>query len=68
MPDIQVGEGTTPTPEQQRKKTARQAMQGYSAALDDLTTNWSGLTVAQQREALRTMLIILARGMRWLMK
>jgi len=67
MADIQIGEGRTPSPNQQRKQAARSAMRGFDSALEDLTSNWSGFTVAQQREALRAMLIILARGVRWLM-
>jgi hypothetical protein len=42
-------------------------MRGFDSALEDLTTNWSGFSVTQQREALRLMLIILARSVRWLM-
>jgi hypothetical protein len=67
MADIQIGVGHTPSSEQQRKHTARSAMRGYDAALEDLTTNWSGFSAAQQREALRAMLIILARSVHWLM-
>jgi hypothetical protein len=67
MADIQIGEGRTPSPKQQRKHAARSAMRGFDSALEDLTTNWSGFSVTQQREALRLMLIILARSVRWLM-
>jgi hypothetical protein len=67
MADVQIGEGRTPTQEQQRKQAARNAMRDYDVALDDLTANWSGLTQAQKVEAARTMLIILARSVRWLM-
>jgi hypothetical protein len=67
MADIQIGEGRAPSQEQQRKQAARNAMRGYDAALNDLTSNWDGLTAAQQREAIRAMLIILARSVRWLM-
>jgi hypothetical protein len=67
MADVQIGQGRVPSQEQQRKQAARSALRGYDAALDDLTSNWDGLTAAQQREAQRTMLIILARSVRWLM-
>ena len=67
MADIQIGEGRTPSLEQQRKHAARSAMRAYDAALEDLTSNWDGLTTGQKVEAARTMLVILARGVRWLM-
>ena len=68
MADIQIGEGRTPSPDQLQKQAARSAMRGYDAALEDLTTNWSGLTQAQKVEAARTMLVIVARGVRWLLR
>ena len=37
MANIQIGEGRTPSPDQQRKQAARQAMRGFDAAMTALT-------------------------------
>jgi len=66
MADIQVGQGTAPSALQTAKADARAAIkQQYIAAMDDLTTNWDGLTQAAKAEALRTMVIVLAKAVRW---
>lgn len=48
-------------PKRNKKKKARQAMRTFDAALNDLTDGWSGLNANQQRDAMRNMIIILAR-------
>ncbi|HLA42883.1 MAG TPA: hypothetical protein VJZ27_05580 [Aggregatilineales bacterium] len=44
---------------------ARAARQQFNTALDDLTINWDSLTTAQKTAAMRTMLIVLARVVKW---
>lgn len=63
MADIQIT-GGTPDP---RKTEARQAMRQFDAALDKVTTNWATLSAAERQEAIRTMVVIVARAVRWLM-
>ncbi len=50
-----------------QKMQAKNALQQYDAALNDLTDNWAGLTAGQKTEAIRTMLVILARSVRFVM-
>ncbi|MBZ0308968.1 MAG: hypothetical protein K8I82_23085 [Anaerolineae bacterium] len=49
------------------KIQASAALSQYNAALADLTDNWGTLTAAQKQETMRTMLVILARSVRFLM-
>ncbi len=49
------------------KIQASAALLQYNAALADLTDNWGTLTAAQKQETMRTMLVILARSVRFLM-
>lgn len=63
MADISVG---VPNEASGAKAAVRAAIPAYNAAMDDLTTNWSGLTTGQKSEALRTMLILVAKVCRWL--
>lgn len=50
-----------------QKMQAKNALQQYDSALADLTDNWSSLTSAQKTEAIRTMLVVLARSVRFMM-
>lgn len=63
MADIQIT-GGTPDP---HKTEARQAMRQFDVALDKVTTSWTSLSVAERQEAIRAMVIIVARAVRWLM-
>ena len=49
------------------RKDARQAVRQFDAALTTLSDDWETLDADGQRDALRAMTLILARGMRWLM-
>ena len=49
------------------KQAARQAAQGYDAAIEDLTTNWETLTAAQKQEAIRRGLVLVLRVARYLL-
>ncbi len=51
----------------QHKAAAQAVFQQYNAALADLTDNWAALTAAQKQDAMRTMLVILARSVRLMM-
>ena len=49
------------------RQDAKLAVRQFDTALTALNDNWETLDAAEQREALRTMTLILARGLRWLM-
>lgn len=51
----------------QQRAVAQAALQQYDAALLDLTDNWGGLSAVQKTEALRTMLVVAAKSIRFLM-
>jgi hypothetical protein len=53
QPDVQVRQG--------RKRQARQARREFNAALADVDTQWANLNANQQREAMRRLLLVLAR-------
>lgn len=49
-----------------RKVAARQALAEYDSALTDLTDNWSSLSASAKSNALRHMVILMARILRYL--
>ena len=48
------------------QRDAKDAMKAYDAALAKLTTQWNGLDSKTQLLALRDMVIIMAKNVRWL--
>jgi hypothetical protein len=50
------------------KRRARQITSNYTAALDDLTTNWSGLTQAAKVEAVRAALVLVMRVVKFIIE
>lgn len=54
------------TAQRQRETTIRNRIADYDAALNRLENQWSGLTTAQRTDAIRDMLILVAKALRWL--
>lgn len=47
------------------KHKAKAAEKDLEVALDDVTTNWAGLNANQKQEAIRRLLVIVARILLW---